>query len=213
MLAPEERRRAERIRVPAAAARHVTGRALLRRLVATLLGVPARDVVLQVRADGRPTLPGPQHLRLGVAHTDGMVVVAAAPTAVGVDVERADRWPLPPAAAWLSDRERDRLAVGAHAGAVDGRRRLVRAWTAKEATAKGLGRGLSLSPTAIEVAGSIAHVRAEVDDGLATWHLHDLPIAATHVVTLAVPEQPQPGVAQLRGTCPISSPARSLSPR
>lgn len=212
LLSPEQRRRAERIRAPAAAARHVTGRALLGRLLADLLGVAPHQVALVVAPNGRVEVPDAPDLRVSISHTEGMVVVAAADTAVGIDVERADRWPLPPLSQWLSPAELERLGTNEPLAATDdpapGRlpdghdrhRRLVRTWTAKEATLKASGCLPGLVLADVEVARGKARIPDRTGDNAgATWHLHDLLLASTHVTTLAA-TSPAP--------CNPSDPAR-----
>lgn len=207
LLSPDERHRAERIRVPAAAARHVTARALLRRLLADLLGVPPHQVGLVVAPSGRVEVTDGKGLSVSVSHTDGMAVVAVATTAVGVDVERVGRWPLPPLATWLSPAELHRLNANGPPASTDDpgqdprpdvhdrHRGLVRAWTAKEAVAKACGCHLVMTLADIEVDGDTARVADRIGGVRVTWDLRDLPISSTHVTTLAAPlaSPPTPG--------------------
>lgn len=167
-----------------ARAAFVSGRALLREALATALGLPPVEVPLTA-SDGRPVLAcnGPA---FSVAHTNGFVVVAIAndtsgPAAVGVDVEAAARWPLPPSRTWLTDTERDRLPA---ADDDTSRRAWVRRWTAKEAVAKALGTGLGTPLTAIEIDGDRATVTGHAP---AAWSLHHLDDWPDHIVTVALP--------------------------
>lgn len=211
LLSPDEHHRADRIRVPAAAARHVTARALLRRLLADLLGVPPRQVALVVAPNGKVEVADGDGLRVSISHTDGMIVVVVAAAAVGVDVERVDRWPLPPLTAWLSPTELERLdANGSDEGAhdsnpdldhvgLDRHRDLVRTWTAKEAVAKAHGCHPGLALADIEVDGDTARVPDRIGGmGVTTRDLHDLSITPTHVTTLAT-TPPAPGTRPPEG--------------
>ncbi len=221
LLSPDERHRADRIRVPAAAARHVTSRALLRRLLADLLGVSPRQVALVVAPSGKVAVADGDGLRVNISHTDGMVVVVVAATAVGVDVERVDRHPLPPLTAWLSPAELERLAAhGSDEGAHDSgpdldhvghdrHRDLVRTWTAKEAVAKAHGCHPALALADIEVDGDTARVPDRTGGTpWATWDLHDLPITPTHVATLATSRLGGAEWASIRAYAGTDTPSR-----
>ena len=139
----------------AARARHTAGRALLRRLVAIELGCRIEDVVVHVGPRGHPVVDA-RDLAVSISHTRGLVVAALAwGRAVGVDVERTTRSPLPPARLWLGPGDQRRLAQ-----VPDGEwdTALVRCWTAKEAAAKASGAGLGLPLRTIEVDGDRAWV-------------------------------------------------------
>lgn len=178
-LSTAERTRATRIGSADVRTRFVTGRATLRGLLALELGCPPEDVPLGTSADGRPALLTPTPLRCSISHTADLVVVAVvADFEVGVDVERLDRAPLPPAASWLSPAERCRLD-----GVPEPDRQavLVRTWTAKEAVVKALGRGLGVPLRDVEVDGTHARLAATTS----TWRLARLPTGPEHVATLA----------------------------
>lgn len=181
VLSPGEQARASGMGSERARVAFVVGRSLLRRGLGDALGVPPADVPL-ADVDGRPVLAiaGPA---CSLAHTPGLVVVTVATghAAVGVDVEAADRWPLPPTRTWLTDTEHDRLPAPADDAT---RRDWVRRWTAKEAVAKALGTGLGTPLTAIAVDRARATVPGHDP---ATWSLHHLDDWPDHVVTVAVP--------------------------
>lgn len=181
VLSPREQQRAEQMGSDRARAAFVIGRALLREALADALGLPPAEVPL-ADVDGRPGLDG-DGPACSVAHTAGLVVVAVATrhTAVGVDVEAAGRWPLPPARTWLTGDEHDRLPAADDDAT---RRAWVRRWTAKEAVAKALGSGLGTPLTAIAVDGERATVAGHAPTAWSLHHLDDWP---DHVVTVAVP--------------------------
>lgn len=177
VLSPDEWRRVARIRSAAARGRYVAGRTCLRSALADALGCEPRAVPLRLGQEGRPELTIPSTLSFSVSHSGDVVVVAVSATGpVGVDVERADRSPLPPAAAWLTDSERrtlERLPESVRD------RALVRRWTAKEAVTKALGAGLTVPLASVRVAG------ARAESPCRTWRLTDLDVPTGVVATLA----------------------------
>src|SRR5580700_11314090 len=90
ILSVEERRRADRFAFGADRSRFVTGRAALRRLLASKIGTRPEDVPLIVDGSGRPGLgePNAPGLDFNLSHSSGLVAIAlAAGRRVGVDVE------------------------------------------------------------------------------------------------------------------------------
>ena len=186
-LTGAEQYAAERLRVPAARARHVAGRAWARRVLAARLGCAPDEVPLVATAQGAPVVVGHPTLHLSVSHTPGLVVVALAEDRrVGVDVERRDRRTLPPPTAWLHAEELAELADHARVG----RDALLERWTAKEAVAKALGTGLGAPLRAISLAGG--HVAAP-DTQVEGWELARLDVPRTHVGTVATVGQTASG--------------------
>jgi 4'-phosphopantetheinyl transferase EntD len=127
--------RAAAIAHPAARARFVAGRWLLRETIAEVRpDLPAASLELEVERTGRLRLRGHPELEVSISHTRGLVAVAVSTAGpVGIDVEQAGRGGLPPAETWLTQAERSRL------GALDVVARahwLLRLWVAKEAALK-----------------------------------------------------------------------------
>jgi 4'-phosphopantetheinyl transferase len=93
LLAPEERRRALRMRFPVHRARSVASRAALRILLGRYLDVAPEEVPIVVEPSGRPVLEGARpRLRFSVSHAGPLALYAfAADRAVGIDVERLRR--------------------------------------------------------------------------------------------------------------------------
>lgn len=182
VLSPREQRRAEEMGSDRARAAFVLGRALLREALADALGLPPAEVPLADMV-GRPVLEASDGPACSLAHTTGLVVVAIATghPAVGVDVEAAGRWPLPPARTWLTADELDQLPAPDDDTT---RRAWVRRWTAKEAVAKALGTGLGTPLVAITVDGDRATVTGHAP---AAWSLHHLDDRPDHIVAVAVP--------------------------
>ncbi len=136
-LTPDEQLRAARYKIAKAREQFVTCRGLLRGLLGTFLGVEAPLVPLSYLPSGKPIL-GDGTIHFNVTHTDGIAVLVAGRTRVGVDVERirevADAEGLvgryfsaAEAAIFSALPEADRLAA------------FFRGWTCKEAVIKAAG--------------------------------------------------------------------------
>ena len=147
-LSPEEKRRADGIRIDFVRREFIAARGLLRRLLGAATGVTAPAVTLRTKLHGKPCLAGSANVEFNVSHSDGMILVALSrASAVGVDVE------------FVSEEfgEAEELMGIAresfHAGEFTviartppGRDRLLafyRAWTRREAVAKADGRGIA----------------------------------------------------------------------
>jgi 4'-phosphopantetheinyl transferase len=145
-LSPAEHARAARFGTDALRQRWIVGRATLRLLLASELGIDPAQVPLRRGVRGRPELVDPHTLDFNVSHTRDIALIAIAhglPRAsrIGVDIERvgrtvnADRLALK----FLTERERAALAPLD----ADARRRgFLRLWTCKEAMSKATGDAL-----------------------------------------------------------------------
>ncbi len=145
-LSPAEQERAARFGTDALRLRWIVGRATLRLLLASALGIDPAAVPLQRGLRGRPELTHPHTLDFNVSHTNNVALIGIAhglPRAsrIGVDIERvgrpvnADRL----ARKFLTERERTVLAPLD----ADARRRgFLRLWTCKEAMSKATGDAL-----------------------------------------------------------------------
>jgi 4'-phosphopantetheinyl transferase len=88
-LTPNEQARALRYKIAKAREQFVIGRGLLRGLLAPVLRVEPVEVPLEYLPSGKPVLAtGAAGLHFNVTHTDGVAVLVAARSRVGVDVER-----------------------------------------------------------------------------------------------------------------------------
>lgn len=203
LLAPAERCRLGRYRDPKARAEHVVGRVALRLLVADHLGVDPASVELRTGRRARPALTTDTSMGLGIAHTDGLVVVALHPTLhLGVDVEPRDRA--------VPDRVVQRACTAAElawlATLPDDQRpaAFLALWVRKEAVGKADGRGIGVGPGQLEVRsnpvvvppppGSAAPGSAapgaplpELHERASRWWVRDLELGAGHLGAIAVP--------------------------
>ncbi|MFG1914968.1 4'-phosphopantetheinyl transferase family protein [Micromonospora sp. NPDC048898] len=140
---------------------------------------------------GKPALagegPSPD---FSLSRTGGIALVAVSGLRVGADVEDTTAGEQPVAAA-LSERER--AACRDYAG-------FARLWTRKEAVLKAAGRGLAIHPAGIEVRGTTLVALPGKLGRPADYTLHDLPLPAPYVGSLAVlGAEPAPFVREL--TC------------
>jgi 4'-phosphopantetheinyl transferase len=158
ILAPEERRRAARMRFAVHRARFVAGRALLRVLLGRYLDLDPRAVPLVVEPGGRPTLDSARQdgPRFSVAHTGSLVLYAFAPDrAVGVDVERVRReMPFTRLAARFFAPAETRALAALPARALPSA--FFACWTRKEAVFKAWGASGGLVPSLKRFAVSVA---------------------------------------------------------
>lgn len=130
------------------------------RLVATRVGLA--NPVLRISSSGAPFFDK-SDVGVSIAHTSGLALAAAAPCAIGIDVEKADR-DVSRLARSLTPREGDI----AHALGIVG------SLVAKEAVAKATGRGLggSLARWPLvdaELSGSTPTVGVATPDGRIAW--------------------------------------------
>jgi 4'-phosphopantetheinyl transferase len=149
LLSPEERRRAERFRVGAAARRFIAARAALRSVLGTATGIDPTDLKFRFGEHGKPHLldGGPC---FNASDTGDFVVVAVTTAEIGIDIEivrplgRRDRL----ARRICTDRELEALArtPGEERDA-----QLLRLWTCKEAALKAIGTGLPGGARNVEV--------------------------------------------------------------
>jgi 4'-phosphopantetheinyl transferase len=138
-LTPLEQSRAARYKIAKAREQFVIGRGLLRGLLAGYLRVEPGDVPLEYLPSGKPILAnGANGLHFNVTHTDGVAVLVAGWSRVGIDVER----PRPLADADGLVGRYFSIAEGAAYRALPERHRLAgffRGWTCKEAVIKAAG--------------------------------------------------------------------------
>lgn len=174
-----ERRRADGLRRGADRRRFVTVRAALRLLAGAYLEAAPAGLRFRPGAHGKPALEGaPAPLRFNLSHAGDLVLLAfARDLEVGVDVERRRELPDEAALHGVACTAAERrglaaLAPGARAAA------FFDLWAGKEAALKALGRGLSISPRAVELPVPWASpVRARVvgEDGPAELTIRPLP--------------------------------------
>ncbi|MEK9520812.1 4-phosphopantetheinyl transferase [Streptomyces venezuelae] len=153
LLAPWERRRLDRIRLPGRRADVLAARLLVRLCVTRATGLPLDTPDFAQRCPGcggeghgRPYLRGRPGTGVSLSHADGLVAAAAGPGPIGIDVEPSTRRP-GPAHVLRRLLPEAGLAEGAAKGAAEGPApsdgpELLRLWVRAEARLKaGGGRG------------------------------------------------------------------------
>lgn len=163
-------------------AHFVVGRLLVRSLAARVAGMNASELLIDIDERGRPLVANaPFQLFVSIAHSENVVVAAAARRRVGVDVERvtADRHP-GIFRRVCSQRELRLLARTADA---DRDRAFVAIWSRKEAYGKALGVGLDYDLRAVSVGPTGAKVRG----GAGVWRVRDFDAIEGYVIAAAAP--------------------------
>ncbi|MGI8803935.1 MAG: 4'-phosphopantetheinyl transferase family protein [Solirubrobacteraceae bacterium] len=193
LLSADERERAEAFAWPELRRRWVWARATLRRVLAAYAELDPAALVFAYGEHGRPSLAGRSDLSFSLSHSDVRLVVVVARgrgRAVGVDVERVSRCAAPLAVAerFFAASEAARLAALPAAGRAAAFAAL---WTAKEAYAKALGRGIGLPLSDCALIGELtapALTRTAAVDprGPDEWVLAQTAPAPDYVCTAAV---------------------------
>lgn len=198
-LDERSRRHITRLRVPADAARHATGRLLARLALARMSGRDLTQCAVTTGADGRPLAPEGLDLCLSISHAGPLVLAAAGTCALGIDTEHPGSLaPLLAAPEAFCPGELDALADRRDQRAA--LRRAARWWTAKEACLKAVGVGLFVDPGTVDARDETVRVPGHRGRGPTDWRVHALqppPHAPGHVVTLAVPDTGGAAAARL----------------
>ncbi|WP_051716386.1 4'-phosphopantetheinyl transferase family protein [Streptomyces bikiniensis] len=197
VLAPWERRRLDRIRVPARRDDVLAARLLVRLCAARSTGLSLGESGPEQycaecgrTGHGRPRLDGRPDLGVSLSHADGLVAAAVGPGPVGVDVEPAARRPGPPSVLrrLLSEADLREAAARQDPGPA-----LLRLWVRGEALFKaGGGTGLGLLEWTDGARGAVAAVAAEA------------PVTTSTLSPPAREDGPprSPPTARLRRRCP-----------
>ena len=170
-------------------------RALLRSLVASVLGIPDETVMVAHEPGGpqRILVPSGAGLHLSSASRDGLAAVAIAARPIGIDVERADPLAEVP---WNVLHPAETAALRDLPKA-DRAEAFARLWSCKEAYLKAVGIGLHRDTRTVPVRMTDAHL-AQVQDGstfldaVTRWHDHAGSRYAISTVTLPPSPAPEP---------------------
>jgi 4'-phosphopantetheinyl transferase len=140
-LDEKEKRRFEAMAGPIRPREFLGGRSLAKTMAGRILGIEASAVRIEVERGGRPFIPRPHELNIGLTHTREYAACALSRMRIGLDIEelgckeglvRVESYA-------FSSRERDSLAC---CSGEERERRFFRIWTLKEAYLKRLGRGV-----------------------------------------------------------------------
>lgn len=188
-LSVAERLRADRLRVPAARARFMEARGLLRGLLAGYLNCSPRAIAFTIEAGGKPAVPArPEYgdLRFNLSHSGKLALGAVSRGRdVGVDVERIRPGPWENGVAERFFAPEETTALRA-LPARERRAAFFCVWTRKEACLKSCGRGLTLPLDDFVVPLTIPEPPAEVRIGAGQCQLWPLPPIPGHAAALAV---------------------------
>ncbi len=190
-LSPGEHARAARFGRPSLADRYVAGRACLRLVLGTMLGLAPHAVPIERGPRGRPRLASAAAgLDFNVSNTRDVAligVVASAALRVGVDVEHGARAVDDHGLARKFCTEAERRALAALEGDAR-RRRFLRLWTCKEAMSKATGDALSAPLRRLDVAvePSLRLAAGPPPYQPPAWRLVDAPVPDDYVATVAL---------------------------
>ncbi|WP_412076444.1 4'-phosphopantetheinyl transferase family protein [Streptomyces xanthophaeus] len=198
LLSADEQRRVAKMRKPQTIADFVTGRIVVRRILAELLGVTPGEIVLGRLPcpdcgdlqHGPPSVVSPETpLRISLSCTAGCGVLAVAGFPIGVDVEGHRSLDVDLlGSVVLTPRERTHVL-----GRDDPRSSLkafYRCWTRKEAILKAVGIGIVAPMNRLDVRPDISEpvtVRAGVNGVTRPWRIQDLSLAEPWTAAIAYP--------------------------
>jgi 4'-phosphopantetheinyl transferase len=188
VLDDRERERVSRFRWEQDAISFTCTRALLRLMVADLLGIRGRDVPFNLGPYGKPHLALETDLEFNVSHSGGLALLAfARGRRIGVDVERQRPVPGWDVGGFCSDVENEAIRRHPPEGQLQA---FFRCWTRKEAylKARGEGLGFGLERVSVSVEANTPALLA-VDgepNAQARWILKDLEVGLHHKAAVAV---------------------------
>jgi 4'-phosphopantetheinyl transferase len=189
-LSEDERMRATDYRRQSDRRVFVTGRAVLRLLLARYTGKRPEELVFRCNEHGKPALAG-SAIHFNVAHAGDWVVHAVAREPVGIDIEAVTDMPKRelPVEELFSSLEREQLR---ELPARHGQAAFFQCWVRKEAYVKALGLGLSVPLDAFAVSLASAEpaplLRPWSGDALgASWRLTALELGSGYACAVAAP--------------------------
>ena len=198
-LSDDEHRRASRFSQPERAASYVIGRATLRHILGTLMGVAPQDVMLERGARGRPRLAGGGPIDFNVSNTRDVALIAVsteAGTRIGVDVEHLAREVRHEGLARKFCTPSEQAGLVRLEGQAR-RERFLLLWTCKEAMSKATGDALTapLGRLDVEVEPVLRLVAGPAPYVPDRWSLLDAAVPGDYVATVALWRPPVEGAA------------------
>ncbi len=179
-LSPEERQRAERLRLPLVRRRFVAARVALRRVLSSYTGLEPGALRFDYGPTGKPSLAGFDWPQFNLSHCDDLALLAVSALPVGVDVERVRPLDALPQMMQIACSPAERQALRA----LPESRRLrafFYTWTRKEALMKAHGAGFKL---AHELSLPVSDAPQTVHTG--GWSVYDLPLPGDLLAAVAV---------------------------
>lgn len=179
-LSPEERQRAERLRLPLVRRRFVAARVALRRVLSSYTGLEPGALRFDYGPTGKPSLAGFDWPQFNLSHCDDLALLAVSALPVGVDVERVRPLDALPQMMQIACSPAERQALRA----LPESRRLrafFYTWTRKEALMKAHGAGFKLAhELSLPVSDAPQTVRTN------GWSVYDLPLPGDLLAAVAV---------------------------
>lgn len=193
LLSGPERQRLDALRRPADRDAYLTTHVELRHRLAARLGVEPAGIGFGRlpcprcgHPTGRPRLEPYVGVEFSVSHTAGLIAIAIAVTAVGIDVQRRPARVGPAMLRGLHPAETAELLSGPAEALPD---RVTRCWTRKEAVLKGVGLGIGHGISHPVVGGG------QTPQPVPGWRLTDLAVPNAYAGALAVAAPPSEGTA------------------
>lgn len=202
VLSDDEKERAGRFKLEAAAREFVLSRGVTREVLAAACGCTATEIVLAIGARGKPRLvTPPSPLIFNLSHSGGYCALAVgAVPAIGVDIEALRDTVGDVAKNVFTAREAERYATVAPA---DRMRTFFRGWVAKEAflkaTGEGLGGGLKSLELHLTTAADIRPLAIGGDETAPrAWRFHGFDVTESIVGAVAIKTDGQEVEVQIR---------------
>jgi 4'-phosphopantetheinyl transferase len=180
LLSGDERIRARRFARERDRRRFARARGHLRSVLGSYLSIPGERVAFRYTETGKPELEARCGLEFSVSHSRHLLLIGVAMGPIGVDVECVRPMPDLDAVAAQAFTEREMDGLG---------RDFFRLWTAKESVLKGLGRGFSTDPRAVELRPAPGGFHAPRGKGMeAAWSVRSFAVAGGRArAAVAVP--------------------------
>lgn len=184
LLTGIEQQRARRYHAEADYHRFVIGRATLRLLLGACLGLPPTALHFAPGENHKPILATAPELHYNVSHSGNWVLIAIAPVAIGVDVEKIKpQFPFHEILDY-SFSESEKAFVGRHPAQPAAFYRL---WTRKEAFVKATAQGIDADFTRVPALDGQHQWQATYPNRVANWTVSSFAAAAGYVAAVAYP--------------------------
>jgi 4'-phosphopantetheinyl transferase len=184
-LRDDEERKRRTFHRTADADRFLVGRGMLRIAVGRLLGVPPRDVELELGEHGKPLIAG---AHANVSHSGDVVLIALCrDRALGIDVERIESRHAEPGAMKIAFCDDETRAIAALPEELR-TAAFFHVWVTREAVIKAIGAGFSMpvENIAVCVDPRLPPAVLATHASLPAFWVQPIPVAPGHVAALAV---------------------------
>ncbi len=184
LLTPAEQQRARRYHAEADYHRFVVGRAALRLLLGACLGLPPTTLYFAAGDNHKPILATAPELHYNVSHSGNWVLIAIAPVALGIDVEKINAsFPFEEVMSH-SFGEHEKTFLAQHPVQLAAFYRL---WTRKEAFVKATAQGIDAEFARVPSLDGRHQWQATHPNLEADWTVSSFAAAAGYVAAVAYP--------------------------